>query len=169
MAALASLAVLPSRATSSGELDRAAYHTALDGVTKYGLSWAVRSILRGGLKHGFLPSPPELRMQCDKAMEPHLEMKRVIDRAERMKREQAAFDAELDAAHAAKTPEAKRRAQQVYRQFLAAQEQIRADEEAAERAEIRSRYGMTPDVLAGIKDAEFANARMGSAVKAEKS
>ena len=79
-AALVSLAGLPSRQTSSAELDRAAFYVALEGVTRHGLAEAVRFILRGALGHGFMPSPPELRIQCDKAMQWH------HDEAERIRR-----------------------------------------------------------------------------------
>lgn len=87
MGALASLAGLPSRQTSSEDLDRAAYYVALDGVTRHGLAEAVRFILKGSLGHAFMPSPPELRIQCDKAMQWH------HDEAERIRRrEQIARD-----------------------------------------------------------------------------
>lgn len=62
---------MPSRATSSAEFDQQVYFIALDGTTRHGLSEAVKFILRGALGHAFYPSPPELRMQCDKAMEWH--------------------------------------------------------------------------------------------------
>ena len=85
-AALVSLAALPSRQTSSEKLDRAAYHIALDGVTRYGLTVAVQAILRGALGHAFFPSPPELRMQCDQAMQWH---EREAERIRRRQRENA--------------------------------------------------------------------------------
>lgn len=85
--ALATLATLPSRATSSVELDRAAYYVALDGVTRHGLAEAVKAILKGALGHAFFPSPPELRMQCDKAMDWHERMAARIRRRERTNEE----------------------------------------------------------------------------------
>lgn len=81
------LSGLPSRETTAGELDNAAYMIALDGVTRHGLSEAVRFILRGALGHAFLPSPPELRLQCDKAMDWHVKEQERILRQERMSSE----------------------------------------------------------------------------------
>lgn len=70
-------------------MDKAAYYLALDGVTRYGLAEAVKSIMKNGLGHAFFPSPPELRGQCDKAMEyPERERERIRRReleAEAMK------------------------------------------------------------------------------------
>ena len=79
--ALVTLSALPSRATTAGDLDNAAFMTALDGVTRYGLVEGVKAILRGSLGHAFLPSPPELRLECDKAMSWHeLEARRIRQR-----------------------------------------------------------------------------------------
>ena len=86
ISALAALGSLPSRQTS-GALDKAAYYLALDGVTRFGLSEAVKAILRGRLGHAFFPSPPELRMQCDKAMEHHVQMRERIARRQRIEAE----------------------------------------------------------------------------------
>lgn len=85
--ALASLACLPSRASGDTELDRDLYCVALEGVTRHGLSEAVKAIMRGALGHAFFPSPPELRMQCDKAMEHHVSMRDRIQRQEKVDRE----------------------------------------------------------------------------------
>lgn len=38
-----------------------------------GLVLMVHEILRGGLKHGFFPSPPEMRMCYDRVMKPVIE------------------------------------------------------------------------------------------------
>ena len=81
------LSGLPSRETTAGEIDNAAFMMALDGVTRYGLSEAVRFILRGALGHAFLPSPPELRIQCDKAMQYHRQMRDRIIRQENIRRD----------------------------------------------------------------------------------
>src|SRR5690606_1149663 len=89
--ALASLNSLPSRHTDAAEISEAGYMVALEGVTRYGLREAVRSILKGGLNHAFFPSPPELRIQCDKAMEwPERQRERQI-RAERMEQERREY------------------------------------------------------------------------------
>lgn len=60
---------------------------ALDGVTRHGLSEGVKAILKGALGHAFLPSPPELRMQCDKAMEWHVRERDRILRQQRIARD----------------------------------------------------------------------------------
>lgn len=57
-------------------MDRAAYSVALENVTRYGISQAVRAIIQGSLDHVFFPSPPELRKECDRAMEPHWQRRR---------------------------------------------------------------------------------------------
>lgn len=43
---------------------------ALSGVSTYALAEATRAILQGSLGHAFHPSPPEFRIQCEKAMQP---------------------------------------------------------------------------------------------------
>lgn len=86
-AALASLAALPSRQMSSETLDRASYFVALEGVTRVGLAEAVKAILRGALGHAFFPSPPELRIQCDRAMEVYEDQRTREARRERLERE----------------------------------------------------------------------------------
>lgn len=42
---------------------------ALTGVSTYALAEATRAILQGGLGHAFHPSPPEFRIQCERAMQ----------------------------------------------------------------------------------------------------
>src|SRR5690606_5403817 len=85
--ALAMLSRLPARETSSVEFDQMLYFVALKGTTQHGLFEAVTFILRGALGHGFFPSPPELRMQCDKAMEWHTQERERIAHREQMERE----------------------------------------------------------------------------------
>lgn len=142
-AALVSLSTLPSRATSSEGIDRAAYYIALDGVTRHGLSEAVKFILKGALGHAFFPSPPELRMQCDRAMEWHEQEQTRIRRRQQI-------EADRPTARPEPTADQKRRVQEAYRQFLASYEG--QNEEAAERAEVRARYGMTPEILDAMRD-----------------
>jgi cytosine/adenosine deaminase-related metal-dependent hydrolase len=145
LAALASLGSLPSRATSSENLDKAGYFVALEGVTRYGLSTAIRAILQGALDHAFFPSPPELRKQCDKAMEPHREMRARIAMQERIRAEQPPPIPQ-------RTPEQVARVAAAYERFRGCVEDTKAKEIEAERAEVRARYGMTEDVLASIAD-----------------
>jgi hypothetical protein len=63
---------------------KATYMIALDGVTRYSLEKATKLILQGSLGHAFMPSPPELRQQCDRIMQPHQDYLRGVE--ERSKR-----------------------------------------------------------------------------------
>ena len=88
--ALVLLASLPARETGDAQVDKAAYYIALDGVTRFGLAEAVKAVLQGRLGHAFFPSAAELRIQCDKAMEHHVSMRRQIERQEQIRRERPA-------------------------------------------------------------------------------
>ena len=138
-------------------MDRAAYYTALDGVTRYGLTQAVRAILQGALEHAFFPSPPELRMQCDKAMSWHERMNEKIRRTER---ENAEFNRQF-ATPVEKSPLALARVRESYRQFCERSEATKLADEEAARADVRQRYGLTPEVLASIPDQPLKNQRPG--------
>lgn len=158
MSALAALACLPSRATSSAELDRAGYYLALDGVTRYGLSIAVRAIIQGALNHAFFPSPPELRLQCNKAMEAH---ERMAENIRRRERENADFN-RLHGNPPERTEASKARVaalHEAYRQQVDGEEAARA--EAERQADVRARYGMTDEALAGVKDRKPVDPRSG--------
>lgn len=149
-AALVSLASLPSRATSSAKLDKAGYYVALEGVTRYGLGEAVKNILRGSLNHAFLPSPPELRIQCDKAMEWHEAQAEKIRRRER---ENAEFQRQQLGVPIPRTEEGRQRQQRAYAAFCASHDDgERRQMEEQERADIRARYGLTDEAIAAIKD-----------------
>ena len=100
LAALASLAALPSRQADDAELDRRMYHVALEGVTRYALNEAVKAILRGALGHTFFPSPVELRQQCDAAQRPVNEQLR----RERVSSDQARESAAWRRLRAQRTP-----------------------------------------------------------------
>lgn len=151
--ALALLGGLPSRQSASVEIDEAGFALALDGVTKHGLTEAVKAILRGALDHGFFPSPPELRIQCDKAMQFHREMQERIHRRERMESDAPKPKPPL-------TPEQRARSEALMRRFHEAYANGEASEkaalEAAERAEVRTRYGLTDEVLAAMPDRPLA-------------
>lgn len=125
LSALVALGSLPKRDTEQAELDLAAYHVALDDVSATGLAEAVRRILQGALGHGFFPSPPELRIECDRiARAEASERARLME--ERKRREEAAtysppqhslearrrVQAMVDAFHRGlDAPEARRRAE----------------------------------------------------------
>lgn len=149
---MALLASLPSRQADDAALDREAFFIALDGVSRYALSEASKAILRGGLPHGFFPSPVELRQQCDKAMKAH------HDEAERIRRREETFRErrEYERAVAARAPGWQERQKALMRRFHASldadEAQRRREAEEAERAEVRARYGMTDEVMAKIDD-----------------
>lgn len=155
--ALASLSTLPSRAVGLADVDRGAYYLALEGVTRYGLTRAVKAILQNALGHAFFPSPPELRGQCDKAMEWHEAMAQRIRRRERENEE---FNRQIGKP-VERTEQGRARVSAAYQQFLDSYETGKADEEEAKRDELRRRYGMTPETLASIKDNPAAHERMG--------
>lgn len=89
IAAMLSLTGLPSRKSISPEVEVESYMVALEKVTRYSLIKASKSILQGALGHAFLPSPAELRLQCDKAMAPFNEQR---EREHRKKRARENFD-----------------------------------------------------------------------------
>lgn len=145
--ALASLNSLPSRQTDTVEISEAGYFVALDGVTRHGLSEAVKAILKGTLGHAFFPSPPELRIQCDKAMEWHERQREREHREERYIRERRENNAIVQ-----RSPEAIARQQEAYRKFCAGYTSEKDEAEEAERADIRARYGMTDELVNAIPD-----------------
>ena len=100
------LSTLPARenAASKDEV-RAQYLTALEGVTQYSLTVAVKRALQG--KHGsnFFPSPPEMRTLCEEAMT-YVQMHQNRVAQERRQREE---NAAIDAAQSRQTPEERAR------------------------------------------------------------
>lgn len=105
-------------------------------------------ILQGSLGHPWFPEPSELRMTCEKAMQPVREEMRHIARRREIDRQNAEFRpirpktaAELER-HAA-----------LMADFNVNFKSDRDKKEEMEREEIRARYGMTEDVMAKIKDA----------------
>lgn len=128
------LSGLPSRQTTAGDLDNAAFMLALEGVAKHGLSEAVKRILKGALGHGFLPSPPELRLQCDKAMEWHERERDRIRRREQIEREMPV--------HRELTPEARARVNAIYADFC----------KGYEKASTEGTFRLDPELVAKIPD-----------------
>ncbi|WP_367715138.1 hypothetical protein AB2N04_14650 [Nitratireductor sp. GISD-1A_MAKvit] len=149
VAALASLGSLPSREIKSAKLSRAAYLLALRGVTKYALSRAVTAILQGALGHAFFPSPPELRIQCNRMMEWH-EQKEAERR--RIARENADFIRQ-HGRPPEKTQQGRNRVRALYADFTQHWHEIKYGEDPKAAEERRKRLGMTPEVLAKIPDA----------------
>lgn len=140
------LGSLPAReADSSQSIEQAAYFLALEGVTKHGLYEASKAILRGALGHVYFPNPVELRMQCDKAMEHHVRMRDRIALRERIARE-------TPPDVPPRTEAEKARVAEIMRQFHASCEREKDAAFEAERAEIRARYGLTPEAVASLPD-----------------
>lgn len=150
--ALASLAILPSRQADDARFDKAVFFLALDGVTRHGLVMAVKAILQGKLGHGFFPSPPELRLQCDAAMRAHEAERERIWRRERLRREADEF---RPVHH---SPEERARVAGIMSSFRATPAE---KAEQAERAEIRAKYGMTPEAIASVPDQPTTWKRVG--------
>ncbi len=115
--ALSLLRSLPRRATDTGQgkLNLEAYFIALEGVTRWGLSEAIKAILKGALGHGFMPSPPELRRQYEVAMKPVYDQ---WQRANREAREMAERQAERKT-EIVRTPEARAKIAATYAAFCA--------------------------------------------------
>ena len=63
---LSRLKSLPSRTSDTAEIDLLSFEDALEGVSATVLLEAVRQVNQAVLGHAFHPSPPELRMLCDK-------------------------------------------------------------------------------------------------------
>ncbi|MBM6396183.1 hypothetical protein JQC79_10520 [Ochrobactrum anthropi] len=76
------LSCLPAREAVAVAAAKAAYFVALEGVSRFALETASKAIIRGVLGHGFFPSPPELRLQCDEVMRPIREAE-IRDREDR--------------------------------------------------------------------------------------
>lgn len=149
--ALAAFATLPTQQSFSPEQDEIndrARMQALEGVTRYALGEAVKAILKGSLGHTFFPSPVELRLACDQAQRP------VDDLARRvyLTKEQQHERREYERFQASKTPEAKARVAALVAKFHAGCQSAKSEDQEAERAEIRARYGITDEALASIPD-----------------
>lgn len=74
-----------------------AYAMALDGVELHGLQQATRNILKGCLNHAFMPSPPELRMECERVMQPLRLHRQKHSEDTRLRQENAGASAEISA------------------------------------------------------------------------
>src|SRR5690606_20693140 len=116
---------------------------------RHGLTVAVRAILQGALGHAFFPAPPELRIQCDKAMEWY---ERQEDRARQRHRENLEFQ-RLHGSPPRKTPADKARVARMYHDLKEQWRLEKFGEDRAEREATRKRLGMTPEVLARIPNA----------------
>lgn len=136
------LGVLSARQATDPRLNREAYYLALEGVTSYALKTAEKAILQGILGHSFFPSPPELRIQCNKAMEPY-EWER-----ERAKR-RTLLESESLKPLPPKTAAAKERVSRLYAEFL---DSCAGVSDTPSDFDLRERHGITDERLAELPD-----------------
>lgn len=142
------LSSLPSRASADDQVNIAGFYMALEGVTRHGLQTATKQIMQGSLGHAFLPSPPELRQECDKVMKPILEARARDSYDRRILKEMSA-----DSKRAEWTPESRARATA---KWEATKAQQRLDNAAEETR--RDQYDTSPDAcMARLKAAAEAN------------
>ncbi len=145
--------VLPSRALENGEAEKLAYKKALVGVTRYGLETAVDNILRGSLGHGFMPSPPELRLQIDAVMKPILEARAWDAERDRVLREQREEQRQQANSQATWTPESRQRATAKWQAIKAHMQAESAKDNAK-----RDQYDVSQEAcMARLKAAAEAN------------
>lgn len=114
VAALAGMNSMPSRQNVSSAVNLAGYLIALDGVTRYGLTTAVKAILQGALGHAFYPSPPELRLQCNEAMKHYVEQ---AERKRQQVRENADFNRQFAGAFEPKPEASRQRVKEIHKAF----------------------------------------------------
>ena len=126
---------------------------ALDGVTKHGLELAVDNILRGSLGHGFMPSPPEMRLQCDEVMRPIREAEARDRREAEILKEQREEKRQREHSQSTWTPESRQRASAKWQQIKAQMQAEGAKDDAK-----RDQYDVSPEAcMARLKAAAEAN------------
>ncbi|MBC8718800.1 hypothetical protein [Ochrobactrum sp. Marseille-Q0166] len=144
------LSSLPSRASADDQVNIAGFYMALEGVTRHGLQTATKQIMQGSLGHAFLPSPPELRQECDKVMKPILEARARDSYERRILKEMAA-----DNTRAKWTPESRAR---VTAKWEATKAKQRLDNAAEETRS--DQYDTSPEAsMARLKQAAEANGK----------
>lgn len=87
------LSALPSRVQSDRKLFKEVYFRALHGVSRHSLEMAVQNIIQGhsDLQHGFMPSPPELRRECERVMKPILDNMAYVREVEKARAEAISY------------------------------------------------------------------------------
>lgn len=147
------LSSLPSRASADDQVNVAGFYMALEGVTRHGLQTATKQIMQGSLGHAFLPSPPELRQECDKVMKPILEARAWNSERERVLKEQSDEKRQRETSQALWTPESRARATAMWE---ATKAQQRIDNAATDTS--RDQYDTSPEAsMARLKQAAEAN------------
>jgi hypothetical protein len=142
LAALTALSVLAKRQPVEMALLRDGYLLALEGVTRRSLAEAVREIMQNSLGHAFMPTPPELRGECNRLHALHVEPT-VRERRFRW-----------DEDEGPPPPDAKAKAKvaAIYAAVLADRERIRRMQGNAEWAAAALRNGINASTVAGIPD-----------------
>lgn len=142
------LSSLPSRASADDRINVAGFYLALEGVSRHALQTATKQIMQGSLGHAFLPSPPELRQECDKIMRPILEARARDAQDKRIREEMKA-----DQSRAKWTPESRARATAKWEAAKAQQRLNNAEEETR-----RDHYDTSVEAsMARLKKAAEAN------------
>ncbi|MHA6684477.1 hypothetical protein [Mesorhizobium sp. A556] len=95
----------------------------------------MKFILRGSLGHTFYPSPPELRIQCDKAMEWHDRERERAHRQDQMRQDRPAPRPEPSAAE-------RERVSRIYADFC----------RGYEKAEAEETFKLDPELVAQVAD-----------------
>ncbi|RWC25010.1 MAG: hypothetical protein EOS51_01980 [Mesorhizobium sp.] len=120
LVALGALNPLPRRVSINPELEFAAFKTGLEGkqvgqivVAYVDLMSAVRSIIQGALRHGYHPSPAELRMHCDAKRAERYEEGAAERRRKAIAEEAAAFAPTIE-----RSEESKARVKALHEDFL---------------------------------------------------
>lgn len=116
------LSALPKRVSLDAAMEFDSYVVATDGVMAHALAEATKRIMRGSLGHGFFPSPPELRMECDRIAAEEREAGEFEARQRRLQQEQDEYRS------TPKSDESKRRVTEAYRRFCQSHAARKLDE-----------------------------------------
>lgn len=147
------LSSLPSRASADDQVNVAGFYMALEGVTRHGLQTATKQIMQGSLEHAFLPSPPELRQECEKVMRPILEARSRDRREAEILKEQREEKRQREHSQSTWTPESRQRASAKWQQIKAQMQAESAKDDAK-----RNQYDVSPEAcMARLKAAAEAN------------
>lgn len=124
------LTSLPSRASGDSTVNVASYYLALEGVSRFAIQTATRQIMQGALGHGFLPSAPEIRMQCDEVMRPIREMEARDRREAAILREQREDQRQRAQSQSTWTPESRARESAKWQEVKAKMQAEKVSEQA---------------------------------------
>lgn len=132
--ALVSLSPLVKRVALDPEIEFAGYLAGLRSVRYLDLVAAVQAILEGALGHGFFPTPPELRIECNRAFD-----RRHADDVREARRREMAEQIATRNDLPKRTPEGRERVAKLMREFNMRWEIERTKEPPLD--EVRARLG----------------------------